>query len=165
MTTHPTTGRPVTEGAAGHYIHRDHTVTGTATQLANIVANHRNAGTLIALTAPRPITGDRFQLVIRLREYQPTQPATRVTSAGEHARTRIRRSRRSRIAVITTVTGVTAGTLTVAAYLLGQLVAFIAAHAAILIGALALIALLALAGSCAPGGTAPAVDHTYPTTA
>jgi hypothetical protein len=144
--THSATGQPVTDRAAGHYLNRDHTVTGTATQLANIVANHRNAGTLVDLTAPRPITGNRFQIIIRLRECQPTRPTTRVTSVGEHARTRIRRPRRSRIAVITTVTGVGAGILTVTAYLLGQLVEFVVAHAAPLIGALVLIAVLALAG-------------------
>jgi hypothetical protein len=153
--THSANGRPATARAAGHYIHRDHTVTGTTAQLANVVANHRNAGTLIALTAPRPVTGDRFQLVIRLREYQPTRPTTRVTSAGDYTRSRIRRPRRSRAAVVAAVTGVAAGILTVAAYLLGQLVAFIAAHAAILIGALVLIGLLALGGLLRSGRHCP----------
>jgi len=149
MTTHTTRPRqPVTERAAGHYITRDHTVTGTATQLANLVANHRNAGTLVALTAPRPVTGNRFQLVIRLREHQPARPTVRVTSVGDHARTRIRRPRRTRIAVIVTaVTGTAAGLAAVAAYLLGQLVELIAAHAAAVVIALVLAAIVATAAA------------------
>jgi hypothetical protein len=145
MTTHTRPGRPVTELAAGHHtILRDHTVTGTPAQLANIVTNHRNAGTLVGLTAPRSVPGDRFEVVIRLREYQTTQPTVRVTSVGDHARTRIRRSRRTRIAVIvTTVTGTVAGLLAVAAYMVGQLVELIAAHAAPILGVLALAAILA----------------------
>ncbi|BCJ55082.1 hypothetical protein Asp14428_65570 [Actinoplanes sp. NBRC 14428] len=145
MTTHTNrTRRPVTDRAAGGYINRDHTVTGTPAQLANIVANHRNAGTLVALTAPRPVPGDRFQVVIRLREYQTTPPTVRVTSVGEHARTRIRRSRRTRTAVVvTTITGTAAGLLAVAAYLIGQLVEFIAAHAGLILSVLALAAILA----------------------
>ena len=145
MTTHTTQPRrPVTEPAAGHYINRDHTITGTVDQLANIVANHRNAGTLVALTAPRPVPGDRFQLIIRLREYRATQPTARVTSVGEHARTRIRRSRRTRMTVIvTTITGTVAGLIAVAAYLIGQLVELMAAHAGRILGVLALAAILA----------------------
>lgn len=140
MTTHtpPTRrpGRPVTTRAAGHYINRDHTVTGTPDQLANIVANHRNAGTLIAMTAPRPV-GDHFQLIIRLREYRHTAPPLPTT--GTHTRTR-----RTRIAVIvTTVTGTVAGLISVAAYLIGQLVELIAAHAGLIFGVLVLAAILA----------------------
>jgi hypothetical protein len=145
MTTHATrTGRPVTQRAAGHYINRDHTVTGTPAQLANIVANHRKAGTLVALTAPRPVPGDRLQVVIRLREYRTTRPTVRVTSVGEQARTRVRRSRRTRIAVIvTTITGAVTGLIAAAVYLIGQLVELIAAHAALILGVLALAAILA----------------------
>ena len=146
MSTHTTTrtGRPVTQRAAGHYITRDRTVTGTATQLANLVANHRNAGTLVAMTAPRPVPGDRFQVVIRLREYQPAQPTVRVTSVGEHARTYARRPRRTRLAVIgTAITGTAAGLVAVAAYLIGQLVELITAHAGLILGVLVLVAILA----------------------
>jgi hypothetical protein len=143
MTTHATDRhrRP----AAGHYINRDHTVTGTATQLANIVANHRTAGTLVAFTRPRPV-GDRFQVTIRLREYPPT---TRVTSVGEYARTRVqRRTRRTRTAVIvTTITGTIAGAAAVAAYLIGQLVEFITDHAGQLLGVLVLAAIIAAAAA------------------
>jgi hypothetical protein len=143
MTTRTQSRRPVTQRAAGHYINRDHTVTGTSAQLANIVANHRNAGTLVALTAPRPV-GDRLQVVIRVREYQTTPPTTRAISVGEHAHTRARRSRRTRVAVIVTaVTGTIAGLLAVAAYLIGQLVELIAAHAGLILAVLALAAVLA----------------------
>jgi hypothetical protein len=145
MTTHaqPATGRPVTQWAAGRHILRDHTVTGTATQLANLIANYRDAGTLVALTAPRRVTADLFQVVIRLREPVPARPAIRVTSVGEHAHTRVKRLRRTRVVVVTTVTATITGLAAVAAYLIGQLVELIAAHAALIVGVLALVALLA----------------------
>ena len=140
MNTHTTTrtGRPATQRAAGLYITRDRTVTGTATQLANLVANHRTAGTLVAMTAPRPV-GDRFQVVIRLREYQPTQPTVRATSVGAHARTR-----RTRFAfIVSAITGSIAGLVAVAAYLVEQLVELIATHAGLILGVLVLAAILA----------------------
>ena len=145
MTTHTTRSRrPVTERPAGHYISRDHTVTGTSAQLANIVANHRNAGTFVAATAPRPVPGDRFQVVIRLREHRTTSPTERTNFVSECARNRARRSCRTRIAVIvTTITGVAAGLVAVAAYLIGQLVELIAAHAGLILSVLALAAILA----------------------
>jgi hypothetical protein len=140
--THPVTGRPVTARAAGPYRTRDHTVTGTAIQLANLVANHHNAGTLVAMTAPRP-AGDRFQILIRVRESQISRPTVRVTTVGEPARTRSPR-RGARIAVIiTAVTGLAAGLIAVAAYLLGQLAELIAAHAGQILGVLALTAVTA----------------------
>jgi len=140
MTTTTRPGRPVTARAAGHYINRDHTVTGTPAQLAYIVANHRDAGTFVAMTAPRPVTDDRFQVVIRLREYQPARPTVQVTTLGDYDR----RARRTRVAVIvTTVTATVAGLVAVAAYLLGQLVELIAAHAGLILTVLALAAVLA----------------------
>lgn len=146
MTTHTThrAGRRVTSRAAGPD-YRDHTVTGTATQLANLVANHRSAGTLVAMTAPRPVTADRFQVVIRLRRPASAGPTVRVTSIDDHVGTRTRPPRqRTRIAVIAaTVTGTITGLLAVAAYLLGQLVELITGHAAPILGVLALAALLA----------------------
>lgn len=143
MTTSTRTGRPVTDRAAGHYINRAHT--GTATQLANIVANHRTAGTFISMGTPQPLPGDRFQVVIRLYEYQPTRPTVRATSVGDYARTRSRRPRRTRTAVIlTAITGTAAGLIAVAAYLIGQLVELIAAHAGLVVVVLALAATLAL---------------------
>ena len=98
------------------------------------------------MTAPRPITGDRFQVVIRLREPQHTMPASPVTVIGRS--TRIWPSRHTRIAIIVaTVTGAAAGLVAVAAYLLGQLVELIAAHAAVVLGVLALAAILAVAAA------------------
>jgi hypothetical protein len=152
MTTHTTTrpGRPVTQRAAGHYTTRDVTVAGTPNQLANVIDNYRRKGTLVGVTAV--IAGSlwpdgRPRVTLRLREFQPIRPTVRVASVGEHARTRIRRPRRgARIAVIvTTVTGVAAGLLAVAAYLFGQLVELIAEHAALILGVLALAAILAAA--------------------
>jgi hypothetical protein len=150
--TEPATGRPVTERAAGHYLTRDHTVTGTATQLANLVANHHNAGTLVAMTAPRPV-GDRFQILIRVREPRPSRPTARVSYVGEPAYTRIRRPRRgARLAVIiTAITGIVAGLVAIAAYLLGQLVELIAANAGQILGVLALVAILAGLCACRSG--------------
>jgi VIT1/CCC1 family predicted Fe2+/Mn2+ transporter len=165
MTTHTgtiRTGRPVTQRPAGHHILRDHTVTGTASQLATLVAHHRNAGTLVALTAPRPVTGDRFQVVIRLRERVPARPTVRVTPAGGHART-LRRSRRTRTAVIVTaITGTIAGLVAVAAYLIGQLVELIAAHAALILGVLVLAAIAALAARGSGRRHCPAADRSPP---
>jgi hypothetical protein len=142
MTTHTTPTAP--RHTDTRYVYRDHTVVGTPTQLANVVANHRQAGTFVALTTPRPLTGNRFQVVVRLREPHPAAPATRVHSVGDYARTRASRSRRrTRTAVIVTaVTSTVAGLITVAAYLLGQLVELIAAHAALVVG-LVLAALIA----------------------
>lgn len=151
MTTHTATGRPAPPRLRQplgipirhRSIVRDHTITGTATQLSNLVANHRLAGTLVAMTAPRPV-GDRYQVIIWVREYQPTRPTVTVSSVGEHTRTRARRPRRARVAVIATaVAGAVAGILAVAAYLIGQLVELVAAHAGLILGVLALAAILA----------------------
>jgi hypothetical protein len=137
MTTHNSPSRPAPPRLGQplgivhrHYFDRDYTVTATTAQLANLVARHRSAGTLVAVTSLGPV-GDRWRVILRLREYQP-------------ARTSNRRSRRIRIAVIVTaVTGTVAGLVAVAAYLIGQLVELIAAHAGPVLGVLALAALLA----------------------
>ena len=127
-----------------HTTVRDHTVVGTATQLTNLIANHHTAGTLVALTAPRPVTGGRYQLVIRLREHGPVQPSTRITSP--------RIGRRRLVVTVTAVTGMVAGLLAVAAYLLGQLVELITAHAGPILGVLALAAILAGLSTRRPPG-------------
>jgi hypothetical protein len=65
---------------------------------------------------------------------------------GEYARTYARPTRRTRIAVIATaITGTVAGLLAATAYLIGQLVEFIAAHAAQILGVLVLAVILAAA--------------------
>lgn len=146
MKTHTApTGRPVTPPAAGHHVTRDHVVTGTATQLANIVANHHTAGTLIAVTALRPVDTDRLQAVIRLRDNQNTRPTTRDTSPGEQPLTDIRRPRRTRRAAVTAVIGTLAGLVTAAAYLFGELVELITTHAGRILVVLALAGLVAAA--------------------
>ena len=96
MTTHTqlTPGRPVTTPAAGHYIRRDHTVIGTADQIANLINHHRDAGTLIAATTPCPLTGGRFQTTIWVREPVPARPTLRATSLAEQSRTGNRRPQR-----------------------------------------------------------------------
>jgi hypothetical protein len=124
------------------------TVVGTPTQLANVITNHRTAGTLIAAGRPfaLPYNPGRYQIRIRLRTSVPARPPVRVTSIGEHATMRASSSRRrNRVPVITAVVGVVAGLLAVAAYLIGQLVELIAAHAGLLLGVLALAALAASA--------------------
>jgi len=122
------------------------TVVGTPTQLANVLTNHRTAGTLIAAGQPFAVAyrPGRYQLRIRLRESVPARPMGRVTSVGEHATMRaVRSRRRRRVPVVTAVVGVVAGLLAVAAYLIGQLVELITAHAGPVLGVLALAALLA----------------------
>jgi hypothetical protein len=144
MSTHTTTrpGRQVTQRAAGHH-YRDHTVTGTATVLADLVATHRNAGTLISVTTPRPV-GDRLQVVIRIRDLQPSRPAVPIVAVDDHIRTRIGGSRRrTRVAaIVAAVTGTLTGLAAAAAYLIGQLVELVAAHAGLILGVLALAAIL-----------------------
>ena len=142
MTTTPHTPHP------GDGYRREYatTVVGTPTQLANVLTNHRTAGTLIAAGRPfeLPYSPGRYQIRIRLREIVPVRPPVRVTSVGEHAKTRAARSRRrSRAPVITTVVGVVVGLLAVAAYLIGQLVELITAHAGLILSVLVLTAILA----------------------
>jgi hypothetical protein len=125
------------------------TVVGTPTQLANVLTNHRTAGTLIAAGRPSALAYQpgRYQIRVRLRETVPARPMVRVTSIGQYAKTRAARPRRRRRSpvpvVITAVVGVVAGLLAVAAYLIGQLVELIVAHAGLILGVLALAALLA----------------------
>jgi hypothetical protein len=143
MTLHLTHNRPK---ATVHYIHRDITVPGTPTQLANIIANHRRKGTFVGVTDAVPLTAGRTQITLRLREPQASRPGTRVTAASEHARARVRRPRQTRTTVIVAaVVGTAAGLIAVAAYLFGQLVELIAAHAGMVLGVLALAAVLAAA--------------------
>ena len=142
MTTHTTTGLPLTQRAAGH--HSDHTITGTAAQLRAVISQHRDAGTLAAMTTPHRIAPGRYQMAIRLRHTRPTVRtavggSTRVTA---HHTGRARRG--TRIAVVATaITGTLAGLVATAAYLIGQLVELITAHAGQILGVLVLAAILA----------------------
>jgi hypothetical protein len=141
MTSHSSnpSGRPVTPRAAGHptTVVRDHTVVGTAVQLANVVANHRTAGTLIAMTTPRPVTANLLQTVLSLREPAPVRPTVRTATRHHGQNTHPQHSWAAVIAVLGTI----AGLLTAAAYLIGQLVEFLAGHAWPILVVLALAAI------------------------
>ncbi len=145
MTTNTTrTHQPQT---AGNCFIRNHSVTGTPAQLANIVTNHNNAGTLIGISELRPLAGGRLLMVIRLRENQKTRPNVRVTSAGEYARTyRTRRNRRTRTTVLA-ITSTAVGLAAVAAFLIGQLVELIATHAAMSLGIFITLVFTAIAAT------------------
>jgi hypothetical protein len=114
--------------------YRDITVTGMPTEVARILGNHAASGNLVAATAPHPVAprDPRVRMVLRLRE--ATAPTPRL-------RTRVVLPRKVRLGVA--VAASAAGVLAVAAYLIGQLVEFLAAHAAVIIGALA-VAVIAL---------------------
>ncbi len=117
----------------------DHTVTGTPAQLANLLANHAAAGTLVAATAPQLTAAGACRIILRLRDTTPSRPRTvRVTH---------RNRRTGRIAALAvTAAGITAGVLAAVAYVLGQLVEFVTAHSAAITGiVLALGVLAALA--------------------
>ncbi len=63
-TTRTVTGvRPSTR-----YLMREHVVTGTAVELANIVRAQRAAGTFRGMSEPHPVTGGRFQVRMALLE-------------------------------------------------------------------------------------------------
>jgi hypothetical protein len=133
--------------------YRDHTVIGAPDQLANLLANHRTAGTLIAATAPRLAADGRYRIRVRLRDTAapaatglPIQVISVDQPVTSRARPRTRLTRRAvamAVTVTVTVTGVTAGVLTGVAYLMGELVKFIAAHAGLIVGVLAVIAVIA----------------------
>jgi hypothetical protein len=159
----------------------DHTVIGTPNHVANLIANHTTAGTLLAVSrlVPLPNNDGRVAVKLRLRDTTPAPPqrpalpaafraraVTRPTPApAEHGaaspevdykltiRVRSSRSRhRRRILTIAAVAAVTVSTIVaLAGYLLAQLVALIATHAAALLGVLGAV-LLALAVLRGGGG-------------
>jgi hypothetical protein len=57
--------------------YRDHTVVGTPDQLANLIANHTTAGTLLGISAPRSRGDGRLAVVLRLRDTTPQLPTRR----------------------------------------------------------------------------------------
>jgi hypothetical protein len=128
--------------------YRDHSVIGTPAQIANLIANHTAAGTLIAATAARPMPGPdtRVQVWVRLAATPRKAPP---------GRPRDRRTRRV-VALAVTAAGALAGVAAATAYLLGQLVAFVTAHAAQIAGVLIVAAILAaLIGSRRTGRHCP----------
>jgi hypothetical protein len=130
---------------------REFHVYGPADQLRQLVHLHAHAGTLVHATAPAPTTGDRAMVQMRVRNSIVTGGAPRPLPPGMHfteqpapAQTTTGSNRRTRTAVIiTAITGTTAG-LVAAAYLLGQLVELITAHAGLILAVLALAATLAV---------------------
>ncbi|MGW3614491.1 hypothetical protein ACWD6N_32410 [Micromonospora sp. NPDC005163] len=135
--------------------YRDHTLIGLPEQVANVIRNHHSAGTLVSMTAPRPVspTDPRIRVALRLVDTTAGPRPVRVTSPRTHItdRARPRRVRRTRrVIAITTAAGtVLAGVIAAVAYL----VAFLADHAAIIAGLLAVAALIlaALRGSTGSG--------------
>ena len=107
---------------------RDITVVGTPTEIGAVLDNHAAAGTLIAVTAPRPVAhrDPRMQVVIRLRD---VAPPTR--------RPRAVRRRPTRVGIA--VTAGILGALSAAAYLIGVVVEVLATYAQLILGGLVII--------------------------
>jgi hypothetical protein len=135
--------------------YRDHTLIGTPDQVGNVLLTHAAAGTLIATTAPRPIsaTDPRVWVRLRLADTSPdpassvTRPAPApVVSLADHITGLVqpgskRRTRRI-VAVSAAATTAAAALIAMAVYLVGQLVAFLTDHAALIAGLLAVAALI-----------------------
>ncbi|RQW98679.1 hypothetical protein [Micromonospora globispora] len=127
--------------------YRDHQLIGLPEQVANVIRNHHSAGTLISLSAPRPVSPTDPRIRVALRLVDTTTPApgprpVRVTSLRTHITDRVRhhRIRRPRrvIAITTAAATAVAGLITAVVYL----VAFLVDHAAIIAGLLAVTALI-----------------------
>jgi hypothetical protein len=67
--------------------YRDHAVIGTPDQLANLLANHTTAGTLLGVSAPQPRDNGRYAIVVRLADRTATGAVVpaRPTPAPPHA--------------------------------------------------------------------------------
>jgi hypothetical protein len=70
--------------------YRDHTVVGNPDQLANLIANHTTAGTLLGISAPQPRQDGRLAVVLRLRDTTPQLP----TRQREHRAAPVTRTHR-----------------------------------------------------------------------
>jgi phage-related tail protein len=145
MTTHYAAARPLTG-------YQDHTIVGTPAHIANVLANHTRTGTLVAATAPRAAKNPadaRVTVHVRLRT-----PAESTTARP--IRPRLPRRTRRLLAAAVTATTAVIGVITAVAYLIGALVEFVTAHAAQLLGALTVLAVLAaLIGSRRTGRHCP----------
>jgi hypothetical protein len=135
MTTNRTRPR-VVRPVVGH---RDHTVIGTADQVADVLANHSRAGTLIAVANPRTLSDGRVAIMARLAT--TTSPSTHPPTplVSQLAQPRWLRIGGIAIAVAAPIVGVIAAV----AYLIGAAVAFVIQHAATLAGLAVLVALIA----------------------
>jgi hypothetical protein len=133
--------------------YRDQTLIGLPDQVANVIRNHHSAGTLVSMTAPRPVsaTDPRIRVRLRLVDTNPARPANRprtvrVASLGAHTAGLVQPGRKRRIRRLVAVTAVTAtvvaGLTAIVVYLVAQLVAFLVDHAAIIAGFLAIAAIL-----------------------
>ncbi len=149
MTTQPALVRSRIVGVHGDA--RDFHIAGPLTDLQVLIAVHTAAGTLVHATAPRPAGTPGYAVArLRLRHVThtsgtplPFPPGYRPAGQPLASTPGIPVRNRSRIAVIaTTIVGAVAGLLTAAAFLLGQLVELITAHAGLILGVLALAAIL-----------------------
>ncbi|WP_200208931.1 hypothetical protein [Micromonospora coerulea] len=138
--------------------YRNMTVVGLPEQVANVLRNHHNAGTLVAMTAPRPVSATDPRIRVNVRLLDTTTPAirpVRVTSMREHITNRVQpaqqRRIRRRIAIAATVTAAVVALVAAVAYLVDQLVTFLADHAALIAGLLAIAALILAALRSAVG--------------
>ncbi|MCM0675100.1 hypothetical protein NCC78_10415 [Micromonospora phytophila] len=137
--------------------YRDHNLIGLPDQVANVIANHQSAGTLISMTAPRTIsaTDPRIRVAVRLVDTTtPTIRPVRVTSLRAHITGRVQPRRiRRRVAIAASVATAVIALGAIVAYLVGQLVTFLVEHAAIIAGLLAITALIlgALRGTTGSG--------------
>lgn len=132
--------------------YRDTTLIGLPEQVATVLRNHSTAGTLVSMTAPRPVspTDPRIRVAVRLIDTAtPAVRPVRVTSLRTHITNRVqhtqRRRARRRLVIATTVTATIVALVAVVAYLVGRLVTFLVDHAALIAGLLAVAALIVAA--------------------
>jgi hypothetical protein len=138
------------------YRYRNHIVVGTIGELSNVVTAHRRAGTFVGLGQPRPLTGDRVEVGLRVLERLPSRaaarPATRVPApvrptvraqqpGAQPATVQVPRVQRSRRVVL--IAGGATVLLAGIGYLLVRLVELIAAHLPLILGSLAVLLILA----------------------
>jgi hypothetical protein len=127
--------------------YRDHTVIGSPAQIRNVIANHRAAGTLIAVDPPETVSAADHTVRVRLRLCDaPPAPTPVMPSAAQPAGWPTHRRRLGRIsAVVLAVAAPVLGVVAAAAYLLGRLVEWVTAHPATIAGAAAAVALITAA--------------------
>ena len=120
------------------------TVVGLPEQVANVIRNHRAAGTLIAMTVPRPVSATDPRVRVGIRLAQPL-PSMQVDSIDQYIadRHRTRNHTRRQVALVVALTAAAVAVIAVGAWLVAQVVAFVAAHAAVIVGAIVLAAITA----------------------
>jgi hypothetical protein len=135
---------------AARTVCRNVTYIATPADLMQYINGYRNQGALVAMTLPEPAEHDGYYRTV-LRVRVPYDPATERAARTLH--TNLRRSQQTRrtrpgkrIAVIAvTVTGTIAGLAAIGAFLIGQLVEAVTAHAGQILAVLALVAVIATA--------------------